>query len=313
MNKTGLVMKIEKNSAVLATSAGEFVKVAISTPAPKIGETYTGTVKKEISYTRHLAAAVALFAIFLFGGSAYAYNTPMATVQVNINPSIELKTNRFDRIITATPINGDGETLLKQLKLKNKKIDDALILVINQAKRDKFINDSYIASGRTITVKVSSKNTEKTINLDKFEKFIADQKINATINNNGKETNDKFYNENTNNESSKNISPQNNESKAINDQSKDNENNNKQDNITNVNNDKGNNGSSNKQETKGNETKPPSNQPTNAQNHSKDNIETSNSSSNNTNNTNNTNAANSNNNNDNGKVKKGPSKHKNNK
>src|ERR1700674_395384 len=113
MNKTGLVLKVEKNRATLLTNTGEFVKVVFSKDMPKVGETYSGVVRNERNYLKYLTAAAALFIVFLSGGgAAYAYYTPVATIQVSINPSIELKINRFDRIIQSSPINTDGVTLL---------------------------------------------------------------------------------------------------------------------------------------------------------------------------------------------------------
>ncbi len=200
MNKTGLVLKVEKNSAILVTNTGEFVKVIASTNSPKIGETYTGTIKKEKSYIKQIIAVAALFMIFISGGGAYgayAYYTPTATIQVSINPSIELKINRFHRIIKSSPTNTDGKTLLENLELKNKNIDDALILVIAQAKKDNFINDNYISQGKTISVEISSKGSEKTIKLDKLKRYIEENKINTTIDNNGKESKQEFIKTNT--------------------------------------------------------------------------------------------------------------------
>lgn len=192
MNKTGLVLKVEKNTAVLVTNTGEFVKVSASENIPKIGETYTGRMKKDHSYIKHLAAASLFFFIFLCSGGVFAYYTPAATIQVNINPSIELKTNIFDRIIEASPNNSDGKTLLGNLKLKNKNINEALILVVEQSEKYKFINDKYITAGKTISVNVSAKIKLKAIKLDKFQNYISEKKINTIINNNGKEHDQEF-------------------------------------------------------------------------------------------------------------------------
>lgn len=194
MDKTGLVIKVERNTAILLSSTGEFVKVNYSKNPPKVGETYTGTIKKEFNYIKYMSTAIILFIIIMCSGGAYAYSIPVATVQVNINPSLELKVNGFNRIIKTSPKNIDGEKLLKNLKLENKNIDDALILVVDEAKKDNFINTSYISEGKTISVKISAKNTNKTINITGFEEYISRIKINTSINNNGKQINKNFTN-----------------------------------------------------------------------------------------------------------------------
>lgn len=192
MNKTGLVLKVEKSTAILVTNTGEFVKVTCSANVPKIGETYTGILKTENNYIKYLAATVAFFIIFITGGGAYAYYTPVATIRVNINPSMDLKVNRFDKIIESTPINEDGEVLLKDLQLKNKSVNEALISIVNQAEKDNFINDNYIIKGKTISIKILDRRNNKNIDLNKFQRYIAGKKINTIINNNGRESKQEF-------------------------------------------------------------------------------------------------------------------------
>lgn len=193
MNKTGLVLKVEKNEVTLLTNTGEFVNVVCSKKHPKIGESYCGVLKKQRNYLKYLTAAAALLIVFLSGGGAtYAYYAPAATIQVRINPSIELKINCFDKIIKSSPTNADGVTLLKSLHLKNKNIDEALTLVVDQAKKDNFINDNYNAQGKEISVEISAKDSAKIIKLDKFQQYISQNKINTKIDNNGKKINQEF-------------------------------------------------------------------------------------------------------------------------
>lgn len=216
MNKTGLVMEVKSNTAILLTSSGEFVKVCYSGKAPIVGETYTGIIKNEKSLIKQLAAAIVLFVILISGGgTAYAYFTPVATVQVNINPSIEIKVNRFDKIIESVPMNNDGKTLLQKLQLKNKNINEALILVVEEAKKENFINKEYISKGKTISITISSKNANETININKFQKYIEEVKINTHIDDNGKKSNRKFIknDKNIDKETTNNI---NNDSRSIN-------------------------------------------------------------------------------------------------
>lgn len=192
MSKTGLVLSIQNGTALLVTDTGEFVKVKAFYPYPKIGETYTGILKRESNPIKYVIAAVVLFLIFITGKITYIYYTPVATVNVSINPSIELKINSYDKIIKCSPLNNDGKTLLKNIKLKNKNIDTALILVVDEAKNQKFITANYINEGKTILVKVSSINNSKTLKLENFQRYINKNKINTHINNSGKEQKQDF-------------------------------------------------------------------------------------------------------------------------
>lgn len=54
------------------------------------------------------------------------YNKPCETVTIDVNPSIELVINRFDRVIEINFNNDDANEIYNDIKFKNKKIDVAL-------------------------------------------------------------------------------------------------------------------------------------------------------------------------------------------
>ena len=189
MNKSGLVFKVDRKNAVLITETGEFVRVMIGEESPSIGEKFTGVVVEEKhGYVKKFVVAAAVFIMMSFGGSAYAYYTPVSTVLVEINPSIEIKVNSFDRIIEATAKNEDGEKLLKSLELSNYKLEQGLILVVEEAANENYINDKYISEGKIIKIMITDNNQSHIESIDKFEAYIKDKKINAKLVNNGEET-----------------------------------------------------------------------------------------------------------------------------
>ena len=132
--KNGLVMDIKGDTALIMSHDGEFVKVKIdkSKPLPFVGGEYTGNVHDSIPTSigkfKYIAAACLMFFILSLGGGAYAYYTPVSTVTININPSIEFKLNRWNRVVASKPLNSDGEKILKEIKTKNSKIDDTLVM-----------------------------------------------------------------------------------------------------------------------------------------------------------------------------------------
>lgn len=68
------------------------------------------------SVYRKWALAAACFAIVLLGGQGYAaYFTPVSAISVDVNPSIELSINRFDKVISTESYNSDGDILLQGL------------------------------------------------------------------------------------------------------------------------------------------------------------------------------------------------------
>lgn len=185
--KNGLVMDMKEDAAYIITPDGEFLKIKIdkSKALPVVGGEYKGTVyDKPYKYLRkfkYVAAACLMFFLLSLGGGAYAYYTPVSTVTIDINPSIEFKLNRWNRILSSRSLNSDGERILKEIKTMNTQIDHALVMVVNQAKEDKYINDNYINSGKTIAVNI----TGKEVNLPTLEKELSKNNLNAKIDNNG--------------------------------------------------------------------------------------------------------------------------------
>ncbi|MCT8977127.1 anti-sigma factor domain-containing protein [Clostridium sp. CX1] len=186
-NTTGIVMEIKKNIAYLMTSTGEFTKVKVdkSKPIPSIGSQYSGLPVQNVfmnnNLLRYTSAACLALVIFLSGGTAYTYYKPVSTVTVSINPSMELKSNLWNRVIYVSPLNEDGNKLLKEISVKNKAVDDALTNILEQAKKDNFINDNYKKDNKVITINISGKDMK----LSSFQKEVKKDNLNTSIDING--------------------------------------------------------------------------------------------------------------------------------
>lgn len=76
---------------------------------------------------RRLALAAACLVFLLLGAGGFGlYFTPTSAVSIDINPSLELEINRFDRVITVTGYNAKGEDLADTLKIRFLNYNDAL-------------------------------------------------------------------------------------------------------------------------------------------------------------------------------------------
>ena len=68
---------------------------------------------------RYLAAAVACLVLLVAGIGGYQfYFAPTSVLSIDINPSLELGVNRFDRVVTVQSYNEDGQALADTLELK---------------------------------------------------------------------------------------------------------------------------------------------------------------------------------------------------
>lgn len=67
---------------------------------------------------RMALAAACLLLVTALGVTAKAALTPVSYISIDINPSLELSLNRFDRVISATAYNRDAREALTEVNLK---------------------------------------------------------------------------------------------------------------------------------------------------------------------------------------------------
>jgi len=64
--------------------------------------------------------------LLLVSGSLKLYYTPTVVISIDINPSVELSVNRFDRVVSSVGVNADGRELLNSISLTNLNYADAI-------------------------------------------------------------------------------------------------------------------------------------------------------------------------------------------
>ena len=94
------------------------------------------------------AAACACLFFMLFGARSL-YFTKAAEISIDINPSLELGVNRFDRVISVDGFNEDGRELSKALDVKFKNYTDAISEILTNSKVEALLSGDEIM---TITV-----------------------------------------------------------------------------------------------------------------------------------------------------------------
>ncbi len=130
-----VIVDIEGGHAVAMTQKGDFIKIRenkgfevgyeVDVPAA-VGFSYMTLVK--------VASMAAVFLLFIgIGYGAYCYNTPYSYIDIDINPSIEVTTNTFGRIIDAKALNPDGEKVLASGRYKNRKLSQGIRAILKSA------------------------------------------------------------------------------------------------------------------------------------------------------------------------------------
>ncbi|KRQ86202.1 Anti-sigma-I factor RsgI [Caloramator mitchellensis] len=173
MIKKGIVIEHDGKKGILMTSSGEFIKINTKGKI-ELGQEYVYKTNEYLSYNKLLIAASMV--LFIFSTLFYnMYYTVYASVIVSINPKVKLEVNRFERIINVMPLNDDAKELIRDINLKNKKIEDGLMMVVEKAKEKKIITDEY-KKGSSQAVEVTTEG--KPLKLDSFYKEIENRGIN---------------------------------------------------------------------------------------------------------------------------------------
>lgn len=104
---------------------------------------------------RALAALAACLVLALAGfGLHSVYREPVAFVGIDVNPSIELGINRFDRVVEARPLNDDGRALLDDVTLAGLSYQEAIDALTTSA-----AFAPYADAGSLVEVSVASADT----------------------------------------------------------------------------------------------------------------------------------------------------------
>ena len=108
-----------------------------------------------------VSAVCTLIAVFSAAGFGFAYSIPVAAVSVDINPSVELSVNCFDRVVSAAAYDDKSQEIIESVELKNLKYDEAVVNLLNsQALGD------YVSPDDFVSVTVSADSNEKYRNME---------------------------------------------------------------------------------------------------------------------------------------------------
>jgi len=108
--------------------------------------------KKKEAFRKFSVAIASVAVLFLSGVFSYnLYFTPIAYVDLDVNPSLELTLNRFNRVIESSPYNDDGAVILLNVNVRHKTYDEAI-----QALLDEMIKQGHLAQDGLVSVTVQT-------------------------------------------------------------------------------------------------------------------------------------------------------------
>lgn len=97
------------------------------------------------SFAKRLAAcASVLILIGIFSYGVFAGRTAKEYIYLDINPSMRLEINGFDRVIRVVPMNADAETLLNKHLIRKNEPYDCIMTIIENCIEDGYIDQDNL-------------------------------------------------------------------------------------------------------------------------------------------------------------------------
>ena len=115
---------------------------------------YGRNVYRIRQHHRRLATGFLSLVLVLSGCSLWFF--PSTSIAVDINPSIELKVNALDRVISLEGRNSDGIVLVKDIDVTGMSYDDAMQRILLSKGLEPYLED-----GSQITITVAGGGTDK--------------------------------------------------------------------------------------------------------------------------------------------------------
>lgn len=104
---------------------------------------------KARKYSHHIYAAAFTFLLVILFGGHWLYFTPIMTISIDINPSVELEVNRFNRVISVRSFNKDGMALTEELDMEFKNYTNVIEQILNNESIVELLSQNEVM---TITV-----------------------------------------------------------------------------------------------------------------------------------------------------------------
>ena len=153
----------QRLAAAIEKTAPNDVDGVLSRCEERKGTVIPMTTKKTIKrkWTSLIAACLA---VMLLGGGGVFYqraNAVASVVSLDVNPSIELKVNRSEKVLACTPLNEDAKAILADMSngadLKGAKLDVAVNAIVGSLVRNGYLDSISSA----IMISVEDKDTAR--------------------------------------------------------------------------------------------------------------------------------------------------------
>ena len=148
-------MERKLQEAYGSIEASEYLKRKVKAHVRQKTLDYGRDVMRIRLQRQRMAASLACLMLVIAGLGIW--NLPVTTIGLDVNPSVELKVNSFDRVIKLKGCNEDGTDLTEKFDVAGKPYDEAMQRIL--------ISDEmapYLEDGSTFVITVSGSESDHT-------------------------------------------------------------------------------------------------------------------------------------------------------
>lgn len=163
----GVVMDIKDGRAVVFQKNGDMT--VVKDKGYQIGQTINIAA---YSYKNLVLMAACFILVLITGISGYTavYHMPYSYIYVDINPSMRLDVNCFDKVISVTPLNEDAEGLMNLYPIKSTDTEQCIDKIVLACLEKDYLNDSNNDIEFNVVTKKSSLNNRVYTTSEKLKK-----------------------------------------------------------------------------------------------------------------------------------------------
>ena len=143
---------------------------------PQPFEIQSHTQNKRKAFVWVAAAAVAAAILLIIIPLAYSQFSVDSIIGIDVNPSLELRTNHAEKVLSVTALNNDAEIVLDGMNLKNVDLDVAVNALIGSMLKHGYVDKDK----NSVLITVENSNTKKGFEL---QEMLA-EKINSVLHEN---------------------------------------------------------------------------------------------------------------------------------
>ena len=152
----GIVLEIKNGRCVVLKKDGTFAEIR--------NRNYT--VGQEVSFSKptvrkYLSMAACLILLCTAAFGYHAYFTPTSYIYLDINPSVRLDLNRFQRVIDVVPLNADAQTLLSDVSIRKGDAAECMQAIVSACQEEHYLNETN--TDIEVSVRTDNEKLENTV------------------------------------------------------------------------------------------------------------------------------------------------------